>query len=99
MRPIDADALKATISKYEFNAPNEMYKQGGECVLNFYMPKIIDGAPTIEAEPVRHGYWAIRPSGWSDYDCVCSKCGESGTPDYKYCHNCGARMDGGKNNV
>lgn len=56
MKLIDADALKATISQYEFNAPNERYKQGGECVLNFYMPKIIDDAPTIEAEPVRHGY-------------------------------------------
>lgn len=49
MRLIDADKLKETISKYEFNAPNERYKQGGECVLNFYMPKIIDDAPTIES--------------------------------------------------
>lgn len=56
MRMIDADELKENISKYEFTAPNERYKQGGECVLNFYMPKIIDDAPTIDAEPVRHGH-------------------------------------------
>lgn len=54
----------------------------------------IERAPTIEAEPVRHGKWDVKQSGWSDYDCVCSECGLSGTPDYNYCSNCGAKMDG-----
>lgn len=27
-----------------------------------------------------------------DYDCVCSCCGESGVPSYKFCPSCGARM-------
>lgn len=97
MRPIDADALKSTIRKYEFNAPNERYKQGGECVLNFYMPKIIDGAPTIEVEPVRHGEWENVPG----MNSKCSECGryfpvddfEDRPFDINYCPNCGARME------
>lgn len=98
MRLIDADKLKETISKYEFNAPNERYKQGGECVLNFYMPKIIDDAPTIEAEPVRHGGWAYNDM----YLPNCAECSECGwkssvsgdeISSYHYCPNCGARME------
>lgn len=46
----------------------------------------------VENEPVRHGKWEIRQSGFSDYDCVCSECGASGTPDNKYCCDCGAKM-------
>lgn len=104
MRPIDADALKQTISKYEFTAPNKTYQHGGECVLNFYMPKIIDDAPTIEAEPVRHGEWTEKKSGKGvfDYYFICSECHKN-TPDKAFliapdfCPNCGAKMDGGAN--
>lgn len=104
MRMIDADELKENISKYEFTAPNERYKQGGECVLNFYMPKIIDDAPTIDAEPVRHGKWeeisSVRKIGKCNIPiskCVC--CGFSlcdilnNNGLYNYCPNCGAKMD------
>lgn len=51
-------------------------------------------APTIDAEPVRHGHWII-----AEFDCVkCSVCGcyedvwwaNQGT---NYCPNCGAKMD------
>ncbi len=87
MRLIDADALEKAMYGSNF--------YGDGCAAATHYADCVRNAPTIEAEPVRHGYWAIRPSGWSAYDCVCSKCGESGTPDYKYCHNCGARMDGG----
>lgn len=100
MRLIDADALKEIIGKYEFTAPNERYKQGGECVLNFYMPKIIDNAPTIDAEPVRCGKWIEQDDG-SYY--TCSFCKNEwitleGNPidnNMKYCPQCGAKMDGG----
>lgn len=102
MRRIDADALKETISKYEFTAPNEMYKHGGECVLNFYMPKIIDDAPTVDAEFVRHGEWL--DSGING-TVSCSLCmftdffaKQNRVMLFKYCPGCGARMDGGKNN-
>lgn len=63
--------------------------------------------PTIEAEPVRHGWWIPQESG---YRCKCSKCGHEvkivlselvDPRDYEcylddYCGGCGAKMDGGK---
>ena len=55
--------------------------------------KIIEEAPTVEVEPVKHGEWK-EISCTYDYDCVCSECRRSGHPLDNYCHNCGAKMDG-----
>ena len=52
----------------------------------------IDAAPTIDPE-------SLRPSGrWDDagYVVWCSNCGEPYLPaykSYKYCPNCGAKME------
>lgn len=59
------------------------------------------------AEPVRYGEWILNPSNlYNDATWVCSVCGEPwslfyGTPqenDMHYCPNCGAKMEGGKDN-
>ena len=62
--------------------------------------KVIEDAPLIEAEPVRHGRWEKRGQ-----EIYCSECGEeggytrAGASRYSdYCLNCGAKMDGGQNN-
>lgn len=96
MRLIDADALKTKAIKCETfkltDAP-VFFKAVGT--------KEIDKAPTIDAEPVRHGHW----DEWDDtmFNTVyrCSVCGEDfvlidGTLSdnlYNYCPNCGAKMD------
>lgn len=58
-------------------------------------------APSVEAEPVRHGQWETV-EGWDgDEYYRCSECGAEfvlidGTPndnDYLYCPHCGALMD------
>ena len=59
--------------------------------------KQIDSAPPVEAEPVKHGHWI--DIGF--LACKCSVCDE---PVYEnggtaYCPNCGARMDGGENDI
>lgn len=64
--------------------------------------EMLEDAPTVESEPVRHGKWFI---GTVPYF-VCSEC-KNRTPlrwderrgyvlDYRspYCPNCGAKMDG-----
>lgn len=56
-------------------------------------------APTIEAEPVRHGKWAHKyyqtiwygsgePPEW-----ICSECQDRAYNTYDYCPHCGAKMD------
>ena len=68
-------------------------------------------APTIEAEPVRHGRWIDTPIPNNNV-AKCSLCGfwmktngEDKTGKhmihkavYRYCAGCGARMDGGDDN-
>lgn len=57
--------------------------------------------PTVEAEPVRHGHW-IDEGLYNDdspyHAWRCSECGEYvieiGVPWYKFCPDCGAKMDG-----
>lgn len=51
----------------------------------------------LDAEPVRHGEWV--ETGFSS--CVwwkyrCDKCGCPQDNKHNYCPNCGAKMDGGK---
>lgn len=87
MRLIDADKLKQEL---EVNGLGYQY----------YM---LDNAPTVDAEPVRHGkFVGTEYDGYADgypvyYEWECSQCGcvfEDEEPTYKYCPNCGAKMDG-----
>lgn len=57
MRLIDADTLKENISHCRLEAANEFFERGATEALEFYVPNIIDDAPTIDAEPVRRGVW------------------------------------------
>ena len=75
-----------------------------ECALR------VKNAPTIEAEPVRHGRWIAVPAAHDTRIAKCSLCGfwqKSKGNDktggymihkvvYRYCSACGARMDGGE---
>lgn len=84
MRLIDADAL-------DFSYENVGGTADGCSVYD--VEAYIASVPTIDAEPVRHGYWIIRGG-----DMWCSECGygdvtEFGEPeDYHYCPHCGAKM-------
>ena len=59
-------------------------------------------APTVDAEPVRHGRWILHRLG--DEYFKCSVCGYQQKAyamslHFKYCTNCGAKMDGGDGNA
>lgn len=89
MRPIDADALPVqkvyAVDEAGFGA-------------NFYMvdKTDIDNAPTIEAEPIKHGRWlpqiVLGAKAWD-----CSECATLGSPHWKRCPVCEAKMDGDAN--
>ena len=71
--------------------------------------KIINDAPTADAEPVKHGRWIYGENEDGQDGIFCSECDHFVPWYYDYydktddlindnprCPNCGARMDGGK---
>ena len=71
--------------------------------------KIIRELPAADVAEVVHGEWLRADDDWNSLTTIqCSLCGEEWcfeTDDdvsllnYKYCPNCGAKMDGGADNV
>ena len=63
---------------------------------------LIWNAPTVDAEPVRHGHWTrkldTRFGPLLNDMLYCSECGVAFSTDYlirnSFCPNCGAKMDG-----
>ena len=85
MRLIDADALR---DDWLEHGENE-YVYDTNAMLDS-----IDAQPTIEAVPVVHGRW--EKHGKHDWWCTACKIGVPYSfTGFNYCHNCGARMDGG----
>lgn len=67
----------------------------------------IDSIPAADVRPNVIGHWIEREDmyyGWNIWECSeCHEefCIEEGTPsdnEYKFCPNCGAKMEGGINN-
>ena len=78
---IDRQALLRDIEKYHLS--DGMFQHW------------VEVQPSVEAEPVRRGHWAMT---WHNLFRaklpVCSCCGRYAVFKSKYCQNCGARMDG-----
>lgn len=96
VRLIDADALLESGICAEYG-----YNDNGLLLIPMRdVTNSIRNAPTIDAEPVRHGRWLYNsyPTVWYGHgeppEWVCSECEERAYNTYDYCPNCGANMDG-----
>lgn len=60
--------------------------------------EIVDG-DAVFTDPVKNGRWYWKPLSESSFVLTCSMCGsqEGANESYKYCPNCGAKMDGDGN--
>lgn len=98
MKLIDADALDAEMyhKSFEVDDGRNVWNSGLWIRYKIFEEAIRD-APTIDAEPVRHGKWyELATYDGCEVDLRCSNCGATVSgfvQDYKYCPNCGARMD------
>lgn len=81
VRLIDANALKG-----DFVFLRKMWS-GAE------IAAVIDEAPTVDAVPVVHGRWIYHNKGLNNW-VECSRCNTVGSPFWKCCPVCEARMDG-----
>ena len=95
-RLIDANALQSVLLPITSDLEHEYGSLGG--AVSGVM-KHIDSAPTIDAVPVRHGYWENANGRPKTYIRKCSVCGKEAYfcgrgCSYKFCPNCGADMRG-----
>ena len=112
MRLIDADALYKDLKQtakiareWKEETQDEEIKIRAEQSFGTFVEcalRVIN-APTIDAEPVRHGEWCGE---WERGRYMCSVCKAEtdvaeimGKPAYKFCPNCGAVMSGGAENA
>jgi hypothetical protein len=102
-RLIDAYALKERLLKLEASGGHKYYRKGMDDTLHHHMPNIIDKQPTVDAVEVVRVRWekTLVPDGYvqkaSRLRKKCSVCGWTNACRYKYCPNCGAKMDGDGN--
>lgn len=105
MRLIDADALRASLVPDPYNSTmmNGVRfggRNGGKTLsmVMSAMEYMITQAPTIDAEPVRHGRWIAVPSSdmMTGKAYKCSECNKMRYGSFmpNYCQNCGAKMGG-----
>lgn len=95
---IDANYLR----KYQFSSIDSIYDEGWNDAIEFIMKK----APTVDAVEVAHGRWLTWGEkfpktvliGVESLGVFCSVCEKHADNKTNYCPNCGAKMDGEKNN-
>lgn len=97
-RYIDANKLYTRVKEKTnpYGKPTLDYESGVKVL------DMIKEAPTADVVEVRHGEWIVHEEdGYWHYDCPFCDDGfvikmKMPTPP-NYCENCGAKMDGGKN--
>ena len=96
MKLYTADAIKEQVHKLLCQDCGET-EYCPKCDYRELIEQILD-APTVDAEPVRHGRWYSVENymGTSRTVYVCSECGSMSNRKDNYCWYCGAKMDGGK---
>lgn len=93
MRLIDADALMEINFSVTITGEDNAIKV--KRLMEQYNKAICD-APTIDAEPVKHGKWIDHGTTCQRYEC--SVCGDQHDwlilpNNINFCPNCGAKMD------
>ena len=97
MRILDADELRKQMYHEAFETDTDMQKWDSGCWIRYKMfENVIENAPTIEAEPVRHGQW--KQNKYYPHIIICNECGEpyelsNSMEHWNYCPNCGCKMD------
>lgn len=99
MRLIDADKTKEVLTKLLYETA--LNNSGGaslmcEDIAENRLETWIGLVPTVDAEPVKHGLWIWDDEGYHCSECFFHAYGNTlecmdGT--YRFCPNCGAKME------
>jgi rubrerythrin len=90
----DITILKKQISDFKksINSPNSDYMTGYLSALSA-TEGIIAMLPTADVVEVKHGEWVTRKSIHKEEFYVCSVCKTATDDIWRYCPNCGAKMN------
>lgn len=103
---IERDTLITTFNNTDWYSINKKGKlilgASDEDTALFKASDVFRTLREVPTAPVVHGAWSLE----SDEEMpdfmfklvICSACGEKANHTYNYCPNCGAKMDGGRNN-
>ena len=89
-RHINAELIEKHMNKADHYTPDERWRPESE------FAKLIDSIPTADVTEVVHGKWLVkqRKGDWGmTTDNICSACHRECWLTYKFCPNCGAKMD------
>lgn len=92
MKLIDADAAFDALDEKIPQDEISDYIAG----LMYAMQYIVNDAPEIDVQPVRHAYWiesADPDVGDPEVQYQCSHCHKTADSMSRYCPSCGAKMD------
>ena len=78
---------------YQTDNLDDAYEQGWDEALSY-----IEKISAADVAPVVHGRWIMHDDEFG-LTCECSVCHIETMGDGNYCPNCGAKMDGGTQNV
>ena len=91
---IEREALMAALCK-EIIGDGDYYN--GKDDMQDEIRDMVSQFPSADVAPVRHGRWlpqvVLGQKAWD-----CSECKTLGSPHWKWCPVCGAKMDGGFDN-
>lgn len=90
------DAIEVC-GKYKDFHKKENCRLGMAIVNDIYLD--IDNLPTADVEEVKHGEWIECSNELNKYCSVCKKVNGTIYEKPPFCENCGAKMDGGKEDV
>lgn len=103
---IDSEKIREAIKNYGKGAVNDGIKSLDVVDDIINIAALVDYLPAADVTPIRHGYWKGNKIANYEFE-TCSNCNniyDCGEVDvktfsqfYKYCPNCGAKMDGATN--
>lgn len=103
-RYIDVDILKRVTDNFAFLRTGDDYDSGYNDCMSM-VENTVNVYSTADVAEVKHGKWMLErePNG-KPYCYHCSVCDDDYhfigiKTQYRYCPNCGAKMDGGKSNA
>lgn len=87
------ESIKRKMPKVLYSEYGVGYERGLEDAIG-----LLNAFPTVDVQPVRHGYWSECYTDEHHYSGICSVCGGGAIRKVKakpldYCPKCGARMD------